>query len=187
MRNVTYRWPQSGHNFQKMEPFFPIFENVQGRPRHLPAFRYTPRYIGFQIEKFPEYLTRFRWIYDILGLEKLWDYLAEFGLILLNTGLGLLNRPNRECRCRLSWRLSFYEDFLELPAFYLLIDSALTAPSFGNLCIIISPSTLLYRVSLSHISIAHLECFLIFSIFNHIKKNSPNTVNFNLPGSDVVW
>ena len=62
MRNVAHRWPQSGHNFQKLEHFSPIFEKVQGRPRHPPASSYTPRYIGFEIEKFPEYLTRFRWI-----------------------------------------------------------------------------------------------------------------------------
>ena len=41
-----------------------------------------------------------------------------------------------------------YEDFLELPICFLpfiiaLVHAAFTAPSFGNLCMMISPSTLL--------------------------------------------
>ena len=35
MRNVTHRWPQSGHFFPKLGCFFPNFEKGQGRPSPL--------------------------------------------------------------------------------------------------------------------------------------------------------
>ena len=35
MRNLTHRWPQSGHFFPKLGYFFPNFEKGQGRPSPL--------------------------------------------------------------------------------------------------------------------------------------------------------
>ena len=53
-------------------------------------------YIGIGLEKYLNYLTGFGLtlsVYDILDLDlrntQHYDYLTEFGLILLNTGLGL--------------------------------------------------------------------------------------------------
>ena len=88
-----------------------------------------------------------------------------------------------------------YKDILELPVLKLaLIHAVLAAPTFGNLCMMISPFTLLcflcssgYRMSLSHIPITYLECVPFFSVFNYAQKNSRNTVKFNLPRSDIVW
>ena len=61
-----------------------------------------------------------------------------------------------------------------------------TAPSFSNLCMMISPSIFAapgYCMSLSHIPATHP------SVINYVQKNSLNTVKFNFPKpkSDVVW
>ena len=94
--------------------------------------------------------------------------------------------------------LQKYDDFLELLVFYLLINNALihaalTAPSFGNLCMMISSFTLMcflcsseYRMFLSHIPIRHLNVPPFFSVINYALNNSPNTVKFSFPRSDIV-
>ena len=54
-------------------------------------------YVGIDLEKYSNYLTGFGLslsIYGILNLDL--DYLSGLGLILLNTGLGLINQPSRD-------------------------------------------------------------------------------------------
>ena len=34
--------------------------------------------------------------------------------------------------------------------------------------------------------ITHLEYFPFFSVIKYVPRNSPNTVKFNCPGSDIV-
>ena len=78
-----------------------------------------------------------------------------------------------------------YEELIEfncfLPFNIMFIHTAFTAPSFSNLCKMISPPTLLcffaepgYCMRVSHMTITHLEWF-------------PNTIKFNFPRSDIVW
>ena len=108
-------------------------------------------------------------VYDILDLDlrntQHFDYITLLGLILLNTGLELINLPSRDVVTK-AWRLSWMNCFL--PFNIVLIYAALTAPSFGNLCMMISPSTLSsflcspgYCMLFSHMSITRLECFPI--------------------------
>ena len=42
MRNLTYRWPQSGQFCPKLGHFFPIFEKGQGGPPPPPPSSYSP-------------------------------------------------------------------------------------------------------------------------------------------------
>ena len=60
-------------------------------------------YVGFDLEKYSNYLTGFGLtlsIYDIQDLDlrntQHRDYLTGLGLILLNTGLELTNQPSRD-------------------------------------------------------------------------------------------
>ena len=54
-------------------------------------------YVGIDLEKYLNYLTGFGLslsVYAILYLDL--DYLSGHGLILLNTGLGIINQPSRD-------------------------------------------------------------------------------------------
>ena len=108
---------------------------------------------------------------------------------LLNTGLELINQPSKDVVTYV-WRLSWMNCFLP---FNIVIHADFTPPSFGMM---ISPSTLLrflcsfgYCMSLSHMSITHLECFPMpfCSVTNYVQRDSPNTVKFNFPISDIAW
>ena len=126
--------------------------------------------VGRGLEKYSNYLTGIGLtlsVYDVLDLDlrntQHEDYLVRLGLILLNTGLGLINQPSRDVVTKV-WRLYWMNCFL--PFNTVLIHAPFTAPSFDNLCMMISPSTLLhflrssgYCMSLTHMSITHLECF----------------------------
>ena len=87
-----------------------------------------------------------------LGLEK-------------HSALGLPHQPTRDIVTKV-WKLSWINCF---PPFYIvLIYPAFTAPLVDNLCMMISPPTLLcflcssaFCMSFSHMSITHLECFPI--------------------------
>ena len=73
------------------------------------------------------------------GFEKYSDYFTGLGLILLNTG-------SRYKEAKQGGRYKSRRTFLNysfLSFNIALIHVALTAPSFGNLCMMISPSTLL--------------------------------------------
>ena len=105
-------------------------------------------------------------VYDILDLDlrntQHKEYLTELGLILLNTALELINQPSMDVVTKV-WRLSWINCFLPFN-----IHAAFTALSFGDLCMMISPSALLrflcssgYCMPLSHMSVRHLECFSI--------------------------
>ena len=100
--------------------------------------------------------------YIALRLEK--HSAQGLGLILLNTGLELINQPNRNVVTKV-WRLSWMNCFL--PFNIRLIHAAFTVPSIGNLCMT-SPFTLLdflfssgYGISLLHMLMTHLDCFHI--------------------------
>ena len=85
--------------------------------------------------------------------------------------------------------------------FYLLIHSALAAPSFGNFCALLYLHSLyctalfMQQWRVSHIIVTYINNTYFntynvspfFSVLNYIKKNSPDTVKYNFPGSDIVW
>ena len=78
-------------------------------------------YVGLGTGKYSNYLTGFGltlFVYDILGLDlrntQRKNYLTELGLILLNTGLEIINQPSRDV-------VKKVEDFFELSVFYLVI------------------------------------------------------------------
>ena len=122
-------------------------------------------YVGLGFEKYSNYLTGFGLtlsVYDMLDLElrntQHKDYLTGLGLILWNTALELINQPSRGVVTKV-WRLSWMNCFLNFNI--VLIHTAFTALSFGNLYMMISPSTLLrflcnsgYCMSLTHILIS---------------------------------
>ena len=124
-------------------------------------------YVEIGFEKYSNYLTGFGLTLSVYNIYWTWTSetlstrttsLDGLGLILLNTGIGLINQPSKDVVTK-AWRHSWINCFL---------PAAFRAPSFGNLCMIISPSTLLcflwssgYCMSLSHIPITHLECFPI--------------------------
>ena len=77
-------------------------------------------YVGIGIEKYLNYVTGFGLtlsVYDILDFDLRnthhHHYLTRLGLILLNTGLGLINQAGI--------LLQKYEDFLESTVFYFLM------------------------------------------------------------------
>ena len=99
---------------------------------HLTGLVLTLWYVGFSLEKYSDYLTELELIlYVAIGLENYSNYLTGFGLtlsvydmldvdlrntqhknyftglrlILLNTGLGLINQPSRNVVTKV-WRLS---------------------------------------------------------------------------------
>ena len=99
------------------------------------------------------------WAWKILELPY-WIWID-----FIKTGFELINQPSRDAVTKV-WRLSWINFFL--PFSIMLIRAAFTAPSFGNFYMMISPPTLLrflcssgYCMSLSHMSITHLECFPI--------------------------
>ena len=62
-------------------------------------------YVGLGLEKYSNYLTGFRLtlsVDDILDLHlrnnQHYDYLTGLGLVLLNTGLELINKPSRDVK-----------------------------------------------------------------------------------------
>ena len=127
-------------------------------------------HVGRGLEKYLNYLNGIGLtlsVYHILELDlrntQHENYHIRLGLILLNTGLGLINQPSMDVVTKV-WRLYWMGCFL--PFNIVLIHEAFTAPSFGNLCMMISTSTLLhfscsswYCMSLTHMLITHLECF----------------------------
>ena len=155
-------------------------------------------YIGFGFERYPNYLTGFGLTLSAHDKSNLdlrntqhKESLTEVVLILLNTGLELLNQPSRDVITKV-WRLSWINCFL--PFNIVLMHGAFTAPSFGNLYMTISLSTLLrflcssgYCMSLAHMSIAHLEYLPFLLLISCVQKNSPYTGKFNFPRSDIVW
>ena len=133
--------------------------------------------VGLRFEKYSTTLLDLDWLYVFMiywtwtwkTLNTRTTYLTGLGLILLNIGLGLINQPSRDVFTKV-WRLSWINCFL--PFNIALIHAAFTAPSFRNLRMMIPPSTLLFKpqcflcssgycMSLSHMSITHLECFPI--------------------------
>ena len=63
-------------------------------------------YVGLGLEKYSNYLTGFRLtlsVDDILDLHlrnnQHYDYLTGLGLVLLNTGLELINKTSRDVKC----------------------------------------------------------------------------------------
>ena len=132
------------------------------------GFGLTLWYIGFGLQKYSNYLTGFGLTLSVYGILNLDLRKTQQGLphrTTLNAGLELINEPSRNVVTKV-WRLSWINCFL--PFNIVLIHATFTAPSFGNLCITTSPATLLCILcssgccmSLSHMSITHLECFPI--------------------------
>ena len=95
------------------------------------------------------------WLYNISDLDlKHYHYLTGLGLILLNTGLKLVNEAGEAATN--VWTLSWIICFLSLSI--ALIHAVLTGPSFGNLCMEIYPSTLLFfslQLWVSHVIVTN--------------------------------
>ena len=180
MRNITHRWPQSGHIFQKFEHFFPIFEKGQGRPPRSPPCSYTPRYNELKIEKFPDYLTRFGLILWYTGL-RLWKTLGLPYWIWINfiNNCARINSLTKQRR-----QLQKHEDFLELPVqIHRLVICALLY-LHPHYCAFYAALWLISHIIVTYINSTSGMFPHFFSEINYIKKNSPNTVKSNL---DIMW
>ena len=87
------------------------------------------------------FLIYWTWTWEILTTRTTsLDY-----LIILNTGLGLINKSSRNVVTKV-WRVSWIDCFL--PFNIVLIHVAFAVPSFGNLCMMISSATWLLFMEL---------------------------------------
>ena len=139
---------------------------------------WTWKTLGLPYWTLTDFIICWTWPWKILGLLDLYWFYGILDLDLKHTtttSLDLdlfywtLEDSYREAKQGGRYKsVKTFLNYCFLSFNVALIQSALTTPSFGNLCMMISPSTWLcflcssgYRMSLSHIPITHLECFLI--------------------------
>ena len=67
MRNVTRRWPQSGHNFQKLE-YFQFLKKCRGDLATLPPQVIHLDIFDLKLKNSQTTLLDFDWFYDIMDL-----------------------------------------------------------------------------------------------------------------------